>query len=278
MRVLVPVADVELAADALWQGRPTAVHEEPVGDRVRLTADPSDAGTLVGLGDRWPIEVLDLDGDEHLDTWRAWARPVRAGRRIVVRPTWSLAATAERDDVIVSVDPGRAFGSGSHPSTRLVLGVLEDRLRPGDEVLDVGTGSGVLAIAACLLGATAAIGIDVDPAAVEVTLANARTNGVDGMVSASTRPLDEVAGEFDVVVANIGARVLMEMASSLVERTRPTGWLALAGLLADQVDDVVARFATDGAVPVDRRDEEGWAAVVLELVEAGRPEEPEARR
>lgn len=265
VRMLVPAADVELAADALWQGRPSAVHEEPLADRVRLTADPVDLAPLQGLGDRWPTEVLELDSDDHLDAWRAWAKPIRAGRRILLQPDWLPAAPAP-DDIVVSLDPGRTFGSGSHPSTRLVLGILEDRVRAGDEVLDVGTGSGVLAVAACLLGARTAVGIDIDPAAVDVTRANAVANGVDGMVSASTRPLAEVAGEFDVVLANIGARILSELAEDLLRRTRPGGWLALAGLLAGQVDSVVARFVAVGAVLVEQRDEEGWAAVVLEPV------------
>lgn len=265
MRLLVPVADVELAADALWQRRPSAVHEEPSGELVRLTADPLLAAGLAELQQRWTVEVLELDSDDHLDAWRAWARPLRAGRHIVLQPAW-LPVVAADDDVVVLVDPGRAFGSGSHPSTRLVLGLLEDRLRAGDEILDVGTGSGVLSVGACLLGAGSAVGIDIDPAAVEVTLANARANRVEGRVTASTRPLAEVVHRFDGIVANIGARVLGEMAEPLIERTRPGGWLVLAGLLAGQVDPVVARFVAAGAELVERRDEEGWSAVVLEAI------------
>lgn len=264
VRLLVPAADVELAADALWQRRPSAVHEEPAGELVRLTADPLDAAGLDELRQRWTVEVLELDSDDHLDAWRAWARPLRAGRHLVLQPAWLPVAAAD-DDVVLLVDPGRTFGSGSHPSTRLVLGILEDRLRAGDQVLDVGTGSGVLAVAACVLGARSAVGIDIDPAAVEVTMANARANGVEGRVAASTQPLGEVTGELDIVLANIGARVLGEMAELLIERTRPGGWLALAGLLADQVDPVVARCAAAGAELVERREEDGWAAVVLEI-------------
>lgn len=267
VRLVVAPEDVELASDALWQRRPSAVHQEEVGEHVRLTADPADLADLDDLRSRWPTEVLELDRDEHLDAWRAWATPIRAGRRILLQPAW-LPADPAPDDVVVTIDPGRTFGSGSHPSTRLVLAILEDRLRPGDEVLDVGTGSGVLAVAAALLGARSAVGIDIDPAAVDVTLANAAASGVAGKVSASTAPLAEVGGEFDVVLANIGAGVLTARAPQLVHRTRRTGWLALAGLLEAQVDAVVASFGAAGAVAVERRHEDGWAAVVLQVATA----------
>lgn len=263
MRLSVLPHEAELAADALWQLGSSAVHEEPVGEWIVLTADPTDLSGLDDLRVRWDVELLELDVDEHLDAWRRWATPVRAGRRIVLQPAW-LPVDGGVDDVVVVLDPGRTFGSGSHPSTRLVLAAIEDRLLDGDEVLDVGTGSGVLAVAACLMGAASAVAIDVAPAAVDVALANARVNGVADRVTASTRPLADVAGTFDVVLANIGAGVLVELAREVVERTRPHGCLVLAGLLAEQVESVVGAFAALGARLVERLDEDGWSALVLE--------------
>lgn len=252
-------ADVELAADALWQALPSAVSETDLGGgRVRLTADVAD---LAWLAERWGARVLEPDGDAYLDAWRAWATPRRAGRRLLLQPSWLGVAEAEPHEVVVRIDPGRAFGSGSHPSTQLVLAILDEHLSAGERVLDVGCGSGVLAVAACLLGAASAVAVDLDPAAVEVTRANAETNGVGASVQASTTPVADVPGAFDVVVANIGGRVLREMARDLCARTTPAGLLVLAGMLEEQADDVRAAYA--GCREVERRTSEGWAVLAL---------------
>ncbi|MGH9273365.1 MAG: 50S ribosomal protein L11 methyltransferase, partial [Acidimicrobiales bacterium] len=252
-------AEAELAADALWQGGPSAVSERSLGDgRVVLTADPAEPDRI---DPRWPVEVVEPDGEAHLDAWREWARPARAGRRILLQPAWLPASDAADGDVVIVLDPGRAFGSGSHPSTRMVLAVLEDVIGGGERILDLGCGSGVLGIAACRLGAAASIALDVDPEAVEVTRANAAANGVGDRIVASGDDLATVAETFDVVVANIGVRVLSEIAPELVERVQPGGLLVLAGLLDVQVDAVAS--ACVGCAEVDRRSEDGWSACVL---------------
>jgi ribosomal protein L11 methyltransferase len=263
VEVVAPAADAEVAADVLWQAHPSAVAEEELaGHRVLLTADVADLAPLDRLPATCTMRVLELDSDTYLDAWRAWARPVRAGRRVVLHPAWLPEADdPSGDDVLVRLDPGRAFGSGSHPSTRLVVAAMEDHLRVGARVLDVGAGSGVLSVAACLLGAASAVAIDIDPAAVEATDANAAANRVADRVAASTAAVAEVPGRFDLVVANIGARVLRELAVAITDRVAEDGTLVLAGLLAEQVDDVVAAYPT--LHEVGRATEEGWTAVVL---------------
>jgi ribosomal protein L11 methyltransferase len=252
VELVVDAADAELAADALWAGGPSAVSEVDLGDgRVRLLADLADPGRLP---ERWRPRVLDPDLAADLDAWRAWATPQRAGRHLVVQPAWLDPAEEAADDVVVHLDPGRAFGSGSHPSTRLVLGVLEAELHAGSRVLDVGCGSGVL-------GASEVVAVDIEPEAVVTTLANAAANGVDEQVQASTTPVESVAGAFDLVLANIGARVLRELADPIQGRVAPAGRLVLAGLLDAQVDQTVAAYAR--CTEVDRRSEEGWSVVVL---------------
>lgn len=255
-------AEAELAADVLWQAGPSAVSEVDLGgDRVQLTADVADADRLTGLPERSTLRVLELDGDTYLDLWRAWAVPVRAGKRVVLHPAWLPRTDAAGDDVMILIDPGRAFGSGSHPSTRLVVAVLEEQIRVGHRVLDVGTGSGVLAVAACLLGASTVMAIDVDPAALSATEANSAANGVAEQIRASTTPLAQVTGTFDVVLANIGACVLCDLADELGRRIAPAGILVLSGVLEEQADDVLRCFPalSEVARPV----EAGWAALVL---------------
>lgn len=266
VQVDVPADAAELAADVLWQAGPSAVSEADLGGgRVRLTADVEAPVSLEGLPAACEVTVLELDGDAHLDAWRAWARPVRAGRRVVLHPAWipvpEDAAPAAEGDVILRLDPGRAFGSGSHPTTRLVLGAIEEVLAAGDDVLDVGTGSGVLAVAAARLGAATVVATDIDPAAVAATIVNAARNGVADRIDVSARPLAAVPGAFDVVVANIGASVLRELAGDLAAHVRPGGHLVLCGLLEEQADGVLERLR--GFAELDRPAEDGWVALVL---------------
>lgn len=262
VQVEVARADAELVADVLWRGQPSAVSETPLaGDRVRLEADVRDIGPLERLPAGCVVTERDLPDDRCLDTWRAWAEPVRAGRHLVLHPAWLPPVPSVPGDVVVRVDPGHAFGSGTHPTTQLVLTLLERVLRPGARVLDVGTGSGVLAIAAVLLGASAAVATDIDPAAIVAARANAEANGVAGAVDITDRPLESIGDRFDVVLANIGAAVLRELAPVLAAHVGAAGSLVLSGVLEDQADGVVGCFP--GFTELDRLSLDGWAAALL---------------
>jgi ribosomal protein L11 methyltransferase len=256
VELVVEPGDAELAADALWQAGASAVSEEALeADRVRLRAEVESAAR-VDL--RWPVVVVEPDTQDHLDAWRAFAQPRRAGP-VVIQPDWLPDAPVAAGDVVVRLDPGRAFGSGSHPSTRLVIAAMAARLRPGDGVLDVGCGSGVLAIAAARLGAGEVIAVDVDPEARRATAENAARNGVT--VAVTDALVTELGGRFELVLANIGAGTLVELSPGLTARTAHGGHLVLAGLLADRADEVAAAYP-DCPV-VDRLVEDGWVALVL---------------
>jgi ribosomal protein L11 methyltransferase len=262
VQVVVAAELVELASDALWQAEPSAVLEVAVGDgRVRLTADVARPGQL---DPSWGAVELAVDDDGYLDAWRTWAAPIRAGRRVVLHPAWipaDPAGPAEPEALVLVVDPGRAFGSGSHESTRLAIAALEDAVAGGEEVLDVGCGSGVLAILACRLGAARAEGIDTERDAVDATLANAGANGVADQVGASTAPLAAVEGSFDLVVANIGGPTLFDLADDLAMRVRPGGLLVLSGILEERADALARCFPRFSERA--RQVEAGWAALTL---------------
>lgn len=253
MRVSVAPPDLDAVAGRLWLAGAHAVAEEPHGSGVTLVAAFADRADATSAAAEVGGEVVDVGPGAWLDAWREFAAPVRAGRVVVV-PAWVEPPATGPDDVVLEIDPGRVFGHGGHPTTRLLLEELDRRIGGGEAVLDVGTGSGVLAVAAARLGAGRVVGIDIDPECVPVTLANAQRAGVD--VEVSTTPLDEVGDRFDVVVANIGADVLKELAPQLQRVGRV---LLLSGLLVDRIDDVAAAYAgTATATTLD-----GWAALTI---------------
>jgi len=180
--------------------------------------------------------------------------PIRINERLWIVPTWH--EPPDPSAINLAIDPGRAFGSGSHPTTRLCLEWLAATLRGGESVLDYGCGSGVLAIGAARLGAARVTGIDIDPEAVTTAAANAQANGIEG----ATFCLPDEGGDarFDVVVANILARPLMALAPLLAARVKPGGMIALAGLLDSQAEQIAAVYAP-GCQLQTVRTLDGWA-------------------
>jgi ribosomal protein L11 methyltransferase len=196
-----------------------------------------------------------------LDAWKPFARPVTVGR-LEVRPTW-----LDVDDeppgpgcVAVVVDPGRAFGY-DHPSTLLCLAEVDARVQRGTSVLDVGCGSGVLAVAAALLGASPVVAVDVADAAVDATQRGAARNGV--AIEVSTRPVGEEGRTFDLVLANIGAATLTALAPAIAGRVAPGGALVLAGLLDAHVPAIVVTYEGEGLDLAGVGERSGWATPVF---------------
>ena len=191
------------------------------------------------------------DADWVRETQRQF-EPIRAGERLWIVPTWH--APPEPGAVNIVLDPGAAFGTGSHPTTRLVLAWLERTVRPGDRVLDYGCGSGILAIAALRLGAASAIGVDVDPLALEAAGYNASRNAVALELADAATPL---AGRARVTVANILANPLRMLAPLIAAHTLPGGAIALSGILEEQAADVIEAYAPHAELAVAGRDS-GW--------------------
>lgn len=256
VRVTVDPADVDDVSGRLWLRGATAIGEESAGERVKLVAGYPDQGKAESAAAEVGGELVEVEPGAWLDAWRTFARSVRAGR-LVVHPAWTEPPPVEPDDLVVEIDPGRVFGHGGHPTTRLLLEELDARVRGGERVLDVGCGSGVLSVAAALLGAGEVVGIDIDHDAARVTLENAERNGVD--VTASTTPLAAVGAGYDLVLANIGAEVLLELAPELQQRGRT---LLLSGVLAERADELVEAYSYAGTATV--RELDGWVSIVIE--------------
>ena len=199
--------------------------------------------------------------DDWAEAWKQHFHVQHLGRRLVIKPSW-LRYHRAGEEVVIDLDPGMAFGTGLHPTTRLCLQALEDRAERGalGRVLDVGCGSGILSIAAVKLGATRALAVDIDPIAVEATEANASHNRVGRRVRArdGTIPTDE--GPFDTVLANLIAGIVIELAPHLADEVAPGGTLVTSGIFIDREADTWAALERAGFELVRRWHESDWVA------------------
>jgi ribosomal protein L11 methyltransferase len=264
----VPANEVDLASDSLWALGVAAIEERspevPTEDRfVELwTSLGTDIAAITTAAEafpaRWRWRTVDVD-PAVVDTWRAHAVPSWIDRDFVVVPAW-LDPDIERSVLRIDIDPGATFGLGDHPTTILTLRMLRQVMWPGATVLDVGCGSGVLSVAAARLGAPYVEAIDVSLAAVEATAGNAERNGVAGVVAASTRPLGDVQDQFDVVLANLLAPVVIDLAADLSRVVGPSGVLVVSGLLEGA--DAEVRAALAPLHVVDTATREGWIAML----------------
>jgi ribosomal protein L11 methyltransferase len=241
------------------------------------------------LGRIYPLPdpvIRELAEDDWANAWKRQYHRLRVGQRIVIVPSWE-AYEPEVGQVVVRLEPGMAFGTGLHPSTRLCLQALESYLAPGCTVLDVGTGSGILAIAAAKLGARSVLAIDTDPVAVTVARQNVADNSVSQQVavrrgsllggpSQAWMPRHDShenggsptylvqQGEYDLVLVNILAPVIMGMAPGLAARTGPGGRIIASGIIDSQEEDVVRALQGHGLEVVERGRDTDWVSLVAQ--------------
>ena len=208
-------------------------------------------------------QIKHLAEEDWAEAWKRHYHSLRIGQRIVVSPSWE-EPTLGPGDVLISLDPGMAFGTGAHPSTRLILRLLEKYLPPRSVMLDVGTGSGILAIAAVKLGASRVIATDIDPEAVRTAEANARLNSVRDSLSLFVDSVPE-SGKFPLVIANILADVIADLLlhQGLAERVTPDGVLLLSGIIHQRREVVDLALRATGLVIVDVATEGDWLAMAV---------------
>lgn len=272
VHVPVTAEEVEEVSYLLWELGALGVEErdastlnksDPGGQGVTLVASFSDdQAATAAVSELAPraARVEHVIGDDWRDAYKKFFKVTPLGARLVIRPSWEPYTPASHE-VVVTVDPGRAFGTGTHESTRLLMQALDRHVRGGERVLDVGTGTGILAICALKLGATGALCIDVDPDAIEVTRENAAFNEVAEQVEAATTPVEEVSETFPLVLANIQATVLIPLAAPIAARVAPGGLLMLSGILIGQEDDVQAAYPAFELLEAPREGE--WIALIL---------------
>jgi ribosomal protein L11 methyltransferase len=210
-----------------------------------------------------------IDEDDWAEAWKTHYHPVHIGRRLFIRPLWVDVDSAP-GDVVIALDPGMAFGTGTHPTTQLCLEALEDLIQPGAQVLDLGCGSGILAIGAAKLGAAHVLALDIDEIAVDASQKNAEQNGTADKITVQQGSLETVIGSarrFDLVVANILAKVIIAMCDQqLGQAVRPGGLAIFSGIIDTQADYVEAALRQTGLDPYARRQMGDWI-----VIEARRP-------
>lgn len=219
---------------------------------------------LDALGIEHEITVSDCKVEDWQNNWKQYFHPMPIGDKLLIRPVWIDDYDAD-GRAVLDIEPGLAFGSGSHPTTRLCLQTLERYVKDGDSVLDIGCGSGILSIATLLLGAKTALGVDIDAIAVKTAKENAKQNGFgeDRFNAVEGNLSDKVDGKFDIVVANIVADIIMEFNTTVGNFLKDDGVYITGGIIESREEEVLYSFAQNGFEVKERFEDNGWLVFVL---------------
>ena len=212
------------------------------------------------------IEIIGVSEEDWANSWKAYYKPLHIGKRMVIVPAWERYEE-QPGEIIVRMDPGMAFGTGTHETTRLVIELLEAYTKEGARVLDVGCGSGILAICAKKLGAAECKAYDIDPVAVRVARENIKDSGEENVtcdVSDLLRQVDLTGGKYDLVCANIVADIIIRMAPDVGAYMKDDAVLLASGIITERAEEVVEALAAQGLRVTERLDDNGWCALVVQ--------------
>lgn len=240
---------------------------------VYLPADGTVADTVAFLKERFSsldidacITVSGINEEDWANSWKAYYKPVKIGDRVVIVPAWEKYE-AEPGEIIVRMDPGMAFGTGTHETTRLVIGLLEKYVKNGMRVADIGCGSGILAICASKLGAGECNAYDIDPVAVKVANENIKESGLTNVtceVSDLLKQVDRSGGTYDIICANIVADIIIRMIPDVGALMNENSVILASGIIVERSQDVISCFEQNGFRIAERADENGWCALVVQ--------------
>lgn len=240
---------------------------EPAISALKDRADSGQFGEDVDLGSLHVTVKLEND-EEWKDRWKEYFKPSRISASIVVKPTWEEYERQE-GDLVIEIDPGMAFGTGTHETTSLCVKMLEKYQKKSDKVLDVGCGSGILSIAAALLGADDVLGVDIDPVAVEVASENIALNKAEHLARAQygdlTKGIDYKA---DIVVANLMADLVMMLSEDAAKHMEKGGLFISSGILVEKEEQVASHLRGKGFEIVEIREDGGWCCIVAKVRQA----------
>ncbi|MBI5031749.1 MAG: 50S ribosomal protein L11 methyltransferase [Chloroflexi bacterium] len=208
-------------------------------------------------------QTRELAEEDWAEAWKKYYTLLHIGKHLVIKPSW-LEYTAQPDDIVIELDPGMAFGTGLHPTTRLCMIALENHLHGNPHTLDVGTGSGILSITAAKLGAREILALDTDTVAVDTTTRNVGFNHVENFVRVELGSIDteKHCNQFDLICINILAEVICELAPALASALHSEGIVIASGILATKADDVVEAFDAVEIDVIEKTQEEDWVAII----------------
>ena len=218
------------------------------------------AARMEAAGIPYTSETEGVEQEDWQNGWRKYYHPMDVGQRLAVVPSWQDYETSR---VKLILDPGLAFGTGGHETTNLCLEVLDERVRGGERVLDIGTGSGILAIAALKLGAAVAEGVDIDPVAVRTAGENAALNGVADKLTVLVGDLsDKASGKYDIITANIVANAIMALAPAVPSLMADDAVFIASGIIDSRKDEVIAALDAAGLAVLEVKEKRGWECIV----------------
>lgn len=220
---------------------------------------------LNGAGIANKISTKACNVEDYINKWKEYFCPMEVGERLLICPSWRRDEVEPDGRTVLQIDPGLAFGTGTHETTNLCLNLLEKYMKPGSTVLDIGCGSGILSIASILLGASTATGVDIDGLAVKTATENAKINSVGGKFTAICGNLtDKIHGQFDVIVANIVADVIIELNKSVKDYMHKRTAYLMSGIIAPKEAEVLNALGPDFNV-IDIKRKNGWVVIVAML-------------
>ncbi len=232
-----------------------AVREKALN--LHLVAPGVDLGKL-------EVSMATIDDEDWAESWKSQYKPFRLGKHIVIRPGWE-EYDAQEGDKVVTIDPGMAFGTGTHETTGMCVSLVEEYIKPGMTAMDIGTGTGILAIAAAHMGAKRVLASDIDPMAVRVAKENIDINGFSEVIEAVEGNLLEVCKEkADIVIANIIADVIIMISAPVREFVKPGGVFICSGIAREREDEVIEALVKAGYGKLDKRNQGEWTAIACQ--------------
>ena len=212
------------------------------------------------------VEVISVNEDDWANNWKKYYHPIHVGKNLVIKPSW-IDYEKQENDIIVELDPGMAFGTGTHETTRMCMAHLEKYINENSRVLDVGCGSGILSITSLLIGAKEVTGVDIDPVAVKVAIENGAINNFKAPQYNIKRGnlVDEAEGKYDVIVANIIADVIIGVCGDVRQFVADDGVFISSGIIVDRKEDVKKAFAENGYTIIEEVEEGEWVSFVCKI-------------
>jgi len=211
----------------------------------------------------WNITLKNVNDEDWAHSWKKFWHPMKIGNKIVICPSWE-EYKAKENEIIIELDPGSAFGTGTHPTTRLCIIALEKYMKENDTIADVGTGSGILAVSAAKLGAKSIVGVDNDLSVIKVAEENAEKNNCLNKCTFYEGSARDVKGQYDIVVSNILAEIIVSIMNDLTKLVKSGGKLILSGIITQKADIVKQAAEQAGFRTVETMTEEEWVAIILE--------------